>query len=358
MKLKKVLLSIIAVIILISLFALLVSVIAEDISEQKEAALKEQLTFKELISSGLLAEQMELEREIKKLSDKEADRLPTVSFLFCEPSAVIYDSIRPVMSIFGFWGTISSSLNSMPGDAGNLTVEQYQSLLGSGYSSAVLYDGTLPLSEYLSRFSQRCVSLGIEMPNVIYVCGRESGEYVFVTEYDADGKPIFTNELETVLDTYGIKQIVQETYQSKIVAYQDFYGPFRYCESLGYNAMNERIGRLASGSLYETVKNKAAVVYSINFDFNKSFGAFYGEYDPTLTAGDGTTTDDFARMLAAINDYGSSVMISDVEKVAEYRKEYNERLELDSETDERIASLRARLLEVEAGIAAIKEKYR
>lgn len=357
-RVKRVFLGFISAVILLSLLALLVSVVITDMREARDAARKEELLHKELISSGLIGEQIELEREIKRLSDKEADRLPTVTFLFCEPDALIYDSIRPVMSIFGVHGTISISLESMPGDVGNLTVEQYRGLIKSGYSTAALYDGETPLDEYLAELSGRAHLLGIEMPKVLYVCGKIEGSYFYLTDYDEEGKPIFTNELKTVLDFYGIEQVVQETYQSKIVAYQNFYEPLYYCESLGYNAMNENIGRLASGSLYETFKNKAAVVYSINFDFDRAFGAFYGEYDTSVLGGDGSTADDFARMLAAINDYGSSLRILDVGGVAKYRKEYNEKLELDLGTDLMLKSLRERLCEVELGIAAITDKYK
>ena len=105
------------------------------------------------------------------------------------------------------------------------------------------------------------------------------------------------------------------------------------------------------------VKNKAAVVYSINFEFDNSYGAFYGEYDPRVSAGDGTTTDDFARMLRAVSDYGSNIKITDVASVAKYREEYNKRLEIDAETDVRIAQLEARLVEVNAAIEEIKRKY-
>ena len=357
MSLKKVLASVVVTLVLGAFFSVLVSVVVTDYIENKEASRAAELIEKELIGSGLISEKLTIERELIKLTDKEASRLPTVTFVLRKPKKAIYESIRPIMNVFGVRATIAISPDSMPGGGGNISVSQYKTLLGEGYSTAALYDGSEPLDSWLERLKTKCAAAGIAMPKVLYVCGGTEEEPYWLIEYDEKGKPIFTNELNLTLEAYQIKHVIHETYQTKIVAYQNFYEDFVYSEALGFNAMNSKAGRLASGSLYETVKNRAAVVYSLNFEFENNHGAFYGEYDNTLSAGDGTTTDDFARMLGAISQYGESLKITDILSVRDYRKELNESFGSDEETDELIERLVARLAEIELAIQAVKVKY-
>lgn len=357
MLLKNAIIRAVCLILVAAMAAFYVIIVVDDIRDKREAERIETLIHKELITSGLISEKITLERDIAMLLDKEKDRVATVTFLFREPKRTIYESIRPVIGIFNVKCTIAISPSSMPGANGNLTVGQYQGLLGEGNSAAILYDGSKLLSKYLDEVSVGCETLGIEMPKVLYVCGTYEGKGIWLTEYDSDGNPIFTADLNNTLSKYGIEQVVQETYQTKLVAYEHFYEPFIYCEALGFNAMNDSVGRLASGSLYEALKNKAAVVYSINFEMENSYGAFYGEYDSRLYSGDGTTTDDFVRMLRAVCEYGSSIMITDVGSVAEYRYEYNEKLQIDTDSDELLEQFTQRLVEVNAAIEAIKKKY-
>ena len=337
--------------IIVSLFITLVFIIVIDINERNENEQNYLAMNDELISSGLLSEKIEIEREIRILSDKEKRRVSTITILFRTPNRQIYDGIRAIMSPLKMTGTICISKNSMPSDSGNVTVAQYKALLNEGYSGAVLYDGTAELSEYLEEVKTRTESLGIELPNTLYVFGKVENKNFWLTKCDAEGRPQFTEEQKNVLENYGIKHVVQETYQTKSVSYQNFYDEFQYCEALGFNSKDGLPGE----SLLDSIKRKAALVFSVQFEFSGNQGAFYGEYNVSGNIGD--TRDDFGRMLNVIYGYGEQIKTISISAVAAYRKAYNEELMLDTETDEKIERLNSRLAEVNAAIQAIKNKY-
>ncbi len=218
-------------IILAVLFSVLVGIVYEDVSAEWRQKKNYELMQNELISSGLVYEQIDVEREIKLLTDKESKRTPTVSLIFRTPHKTVYSSLREVLGSFGMCGTLCISPSSLPGDAGNMTVSEYSTLLEGGYASAILYDGSLPLSEYLSLMKEKTLELEIDFPSVLYVFGvSEEKKTYWMFEYDSEGKPIFTNEINEALESYGIEQVVQETYQTRRVSYVNFYEPLVYCE--------------------------------------------------------------------------------------------------------------------------------
>ncbi len=337
-------------------FAVLVGIIYEDFRAASEYEKNYQMMQDELVSSGLVSEQIALEREIKLLSDKESKRIPTITFLCRTPHRLVYDSIKPVMATFGMTGTICLSNASLPGDSLNMTVKQYQSMLTAGFSSAVLYDGSAALDAYLTELRGKTAELGISFPKTLYVYGEVEEKPYYMFEYDRKGKPIFTEEIKTVLDAHGIEHVIQETYERKIVSYQNFYEPLTYCEALGFNSS----GKLSKNSFLETLKSRGALVFSVQFELdrkNYGYGAHYGDYSSENSGSDETTSDDFLRMLDTVYDYGDGIKITDVPSVSDYREKFNSELQLDSETDKRLAQLELRLLEVKREIAAIRAKY-
>lgn len=335
------------------LFSVLVGIVYEDIMQKREYEKNYQLMQDELVSSGLVSEQLELERKIKLLADKESKRVPTVTFLYKTPDRLVYDAIMPEMSRFGMTGTVCISPGSLPGMGGNITLDEYRLMLAFGYSSAVHYDGSVSLGDYLSELKGKADSLNIPFPATLYVSGSVENKPYYMFEYDEKGKPIFTNEIKAVLEQYGIGCVVQETYQSKIVSYQNFYEPLTYCESLGYVCEK----KLSKESFLETLKTRGSLVFSVQFDRENSFGRYYERYDPTDKLSDPNFSEQYRRMLDTISDYGDGIKVIDIPAVSKYRNEFNSELELDFETDAALNELESRLEAVKAEIAAIKAKY-
>ena len=260
-----------------------------------------------------------------------------------------------VSTCFRMTGAICLSYKELPGGEGNITEEQLRVLLSEGYTTAVIYDGGEPLSEYLEKTRAALSNLSFEMPDLLYVYGVTEGESYYLTDYTEDGEPIFTEELDAVLEGYGIKTVVQETYATKTVSYTNFYEPFKYAESLGFLATKRNKG-LAADSLNDALSERGAVVYSVGFDFNDSH-SYFGMYDGSLRGDDGTTTDNFVQMLTALAKHTQTLKITGVGGVRAYREEYNLSIPDLETVAKRLAELQAELDSVEAEITAVKAKY-
>ena len=358
----------IVLVLVVSLSAALIFVIVDDIIQKRESERNYNMMQSELTSSGLNVEKLSLERQIRLLSDKEAKRLATVTLLCKTPSSVAYDRLRPILSALGMTATVCISPGSMPGDAGNMTVAQYKSLMSRGYGSAVLYDGSAELSGYLAETERKAAALGLTMPTTLYIFGVRNGSPYYMLDYGTDGKPIFDSGTDGILSEYGIEHLIQETYQDKYVSYQNFYEPFRYCEALGFNS------RRVTTSFYDTVKTHGAVVMTVQFDTEDNYGSYFGDYDgysyEDMTAEEfvaesiankdlpGTSVDSLVRFLNLIKtEYSGRLKLLSVPAAAAYREQFNRELALDTDTEQRLKELSERLEEVNLAIWAIEEKY-
>ena len=358
----------IVLVLVVSLFSALVYVVVDDIRRERESEYNYNMMQTELTNSGLNVEKLSLERQIRLLSDKEAKRLATVTLLCKTPSSVVYDRMRPILTAFGMTGTVCISPGSMPGDSGNMTAAQYKSLISRGYGSAVLYDGSAELSEYLGEMERKTAALGINMPTTLYVFGVVEEMPYYAYSYGTDGKPIFDSGTQAILSDFGIEHLIQETYQTKYVSYQNFYEPLRYCEAVGFNS------KRVTTSFFDSLKTHAAVVMTVQFNADDNYGSYFGDYDgysyDDMTAEDfiaesiankdlpGTSADSFVRFLNLIKtDYSRSVKVLSIPAAAAYREEFNRELALDTDTEQRLKELSERLEEVNLTIWAIEEKY-
>ncbi|MBQ1260800.1 MAG: hypothetical protein IIX96_02185 [Clostridia bacterium] len=334
--------------VVLSLIILLGMSVLEKI-EENTIAKRERLIQNELITSGLIAERVELESQLAKLSESER-RIGTATFLFTEPNEVIYDELYAAMTLWKIQGTIAISDTSLPGDEGNMSVAEYKAMLDSGWSAAVIFDGDGSLADYLDALVARLAPLGIQLPNTLYFRGFVGEEGYFGLTVEADGSYKIGAELSRIMEDYYIKFIVQETYQTKPVCHEDFDKPFVYCEAVGFNAYlgtenNKKL--LSQQSLIKCAETGGAVVYTIGFDPESTTGDFYGVTDTD------DTTDDFNRMLTRIaGDYKSALHIMNLNEVKEQRNR-----PVDTEILEEKARLQAELDEVLAKIQAVRDKY-
>ena len=317
--------------------------------EDNRIAKREKLIQNELITSGLIAERVELESQLAKLSESER-RIGTVTFLFTEPNEVIYDELYAAMTLWKIQGTVAISDTSLPGDDGNMSVAEYKAMLDSGWSGAVLFDGDGSLADYLDALEARLTPLGIQLPDTLYFRGFVGEEAYVGLEYNEDGSYKIGYELDKIMTDYSIKFIVQETYQEGKVCYESFDKPFVYCEALGFNATEgagQAVKYLAAQSLIACAETGGTVVYTIGFDPESTTGDFYGVTDTD------DTTDDFNRMLTRIaGDYKSALHIMNLNEVKERRNR-----PVDTEILEEKARLQAELDEVLAKIQAVRDKY-
>lgn len=344
----------ISVIVFASVLALFTAVILTfDIIEEREADSVESGLQEELIKSGLTVEKLQIERELNSLDKSSGNRLATVTILIREIDRQAYNAIRSVTQLFGFKAVVCLAPDKMPDHPGMMTKAAFKELLTvEGYSTAVHYDGSLPLGEYLAKLKSECDKREIAMPDTIYYAGGERGSYLWSVPYDDDDMPILT-ELDPVLAEYGIKYVIQETYQTKTVAYENFYTDFVYAEALGYNATDDNGGYpLAAPSIYNAMKRGACVVLSVTFDKEHGYGGYYGELDEG-----GTLTDDFARMIKALDGFSQDIIVTDMKGVDEYRREYQEAVPDSESIEMRRLELVKRLEEVNREIEKIKAKY-
>ena len=344
---------IVAIVLASVLAVVTVAVVAADLYEERRATSVASKMQEELVKSGLTVEKLEIERELASLEESSEDRLATVTILIREVDRQAYNSVRPVTQIFGFKAVMCLSPTKMPGDSGMMTTSAFKELMvNEGYSTAIHYDGSLPLSEYLGRVKERCTALKIDMPDTVYYAGGDERDPLWAVPYDDNDLPVLT-ELDPALKEYGVKYVIQETYQTKTVAYENFYTDFVYAEALGYNAVHTRGGyALAAPSIYNAMKRGAAVVLSLTFDKEHGYGGYYGELDEG-----GTLTDDFARMLKALDGFSSDVMVTDMKGVDEYRTEYQKSVPDGESIEARRIELLARLERINLEIDEIKKKY-
>ena len=352
MKKKKIAIFVTALVLVCAILVTGIFVIVTDLVQKSISEKKEIMMNNELISSGLVASKIDIEHRIAVLSNTDAERVPTVTFLYRTPNRLVCESVMVSMSDFSMTGTICISNESMPGDEGNMTLTQYRDLIEAGYSSAVAYDGSYPLDQALSLLKSRTEALGIDFPKVLYVFGVSDDGPFKLMEYDSKGKPIFTQDLQSTLDEYGVLHVVQDVYEKKSVGITDFENPFVYCEAIGFNASS----MLSRDSFMQVLQTRGALVFSVGFEFENNYGAFYGAYEADGTFADGSTEDDYYRMLDTIYAYGDRVKIISVEGVGEYREDFA--AHIYPEIEKMIDDLRAQLKEIDVRIQAIKDKYK
>ena len=91
---------------------------------------------------------------------------------------------------------------------------------------------------------------------------------------------------------------------------------------------------------------------SVTFDKEHGYGGYYGELDEG-----GTLTDDFARMIKALDGFSQDIIVTDMKGVDEYRREYQEAVPDSESIEMRRLELMKRLEEVNREIEKIKAKY-
>ena len=131
----------------------------------------------------LAHQKQQLLYELDKLGPDSTDKLGNtsyMSFLFTTVDAPLYTDAYPIMSSgdYQLAGVMALSPTELPGLNGKITNAQFAELLENGWCTALYWDGTGDLGEYLATMKTTLEAREIEFPkSVVFKSGTYKLEY-------------------------------------------------------------------------------------------------------------------------------------------------------------------------------------
>lgn len=126
-------------------------------------------------------------------AEKRLGNTSFMSFVFTGLDEMLYTTVYPIMveGNTDLIGVLAFSPNELPGQDGKITMEQYDTLMLLSWGTAIYWDGSTDLNEYLATMQTLLTEKGINMPKSVIF---KSGYYRI--SYDE------------VLEQYGIKNAI------------------------------------------------------------------------------------------------------------------------------------------------------
>ena len=168
------------------------------------------ITFVFLVVPDNVEENVEYEAQIDKLTyrkqqlltelgnlapaaEKRLGNTSFMSFIFTGLDKKLYTDVYPIMveGNTDIIGVLAFSPNELPGQDGKITMEQYDTLMLLSWGTAVYWDGSGELGEYLTTMQTLLGEKGIPFPKSVIF---KSGSYM--VSYDE------------ILESYGIKNAI------------------------------------------------------------------------------------------------------------------------------------------------------
>ncbi len=276
-------------------------------------------------------------REIEQLnSDPRYKELPhgsNATVMYIDLGAALYDSVykSAYKNLKHASGTLCFSPSQLPGLEGNITVAQCNEMLSAGWSTAIFWDGTGELSEYLSLMDGLLSELGYEMPEAVFF---DRGAY-----NEGHG---------ATLIGLGIHYAVHHGESGDPMVEIRTEGELLLPGAYGWNAPNQQ-----KNFLNAIKDNRGCGVFSVSFGFGN-------DPDALLRVGNGSDFTAFCRMIAYLDDRAAegSVGSQGVPAAFETRYEFETaKAEIDRDIQERITALNAELAEIKLEIEEINRKY-
>ena len=160
---KWIVIAAVAIVVICTLFIL----IKQTDSQQKQndvAALSEEIQRKEIELRRIEEALISLEREEKK----QLQCTGTIEMLFQEPDSLVYNTLAPTFSKYRALGVIVLAGDQLPGMDGNMTEDEFRSLLEYGWEYCWRYDGEGNLQVWYEGLLSAAQSLKIALTDSVY----------------------------------------------------------------------------------------------------------------------------------------------------------------------------------------------
>ncbi len=285
----------------------------------------------------LVLRREEIYREIEALaSDPRYTELPygsNATVMYVDLGSALYDSVFTVAykNTKHASGTLCFSPSQLPGIDGNITVAQCNEMLAAGWSTAIYWDGTGNLAEYVANMDRLLDGLGYDLPRVLFF-----GRSVYHESYDA------------TLVELGIPYAVHHGESGDPLVEVRTEGELLLPGAYGWNAPNQQ------KNFIKAIKdNRGCGVFSVTFGFGNN-------KDALLHVKDGSEFAAFCRMINYIEARAAegSVGSQGIPEAFDARREHESgKAEIDRDIAERMAALNAELAEIEQKMKEISKKY-
>ena len=176
-----------AVFILPFLITMICLIVPDKADENTEyTAQVEKLTYKK---QQLLTEL----NALAPAAEKRLGNTSYMSFVFTGLDEMLYTTVYPIMveGNVDLVGVLAFSPNELPGQEGKITMEQYDTLMLLSWGTAIYWDGSTDLNEYLSTMQTLLDEKGIPFPKSM----------VFKSGY-------YRVSYDEVIAAYGIKNAI------------------------------------------------------------------------------------------------------------------------------------------------------
>ena len=279
---------------------------------------------------GLIAER----GEYVKARDAETRRGNYVVLFFDNVSDNLMDKAYPLLSKHGYRGTIVLCDGLVPGEAGNISREDFDFLLSQGWDTAIGYSSEIDMGskdapqifeEYLDDYLARLEAAGIEIP------------ITYCFEQDT-----YNKKFEPALKEHGFKIIRHfgETGDSFGSAYIE--GEFYY--------IGAGVCCAASSKLQENVD----IAYEQDLTYSMSV-RYIGDYD--IDTKKDCTTSKYQRMLSYINTNSSGTVVCTVSELYDYKQEqHNSAIGIIGDYNKKIAEYDVKIAALDEELALIVEE--
>lgn len=151
------------IVLLSALLSLILCAVScgDDYNAEYERRLEELIYRKQ----QLIAERNGLDAEMQDALGNAA----YMSFVFVGLDSALYTDVYPIMSDgeVKLVGVIALSQDELPGVEGNITLDQYEELILTGWGNALYWNGEGALSEFISEMRISLDDLGIALPKSI-----------------------------------------------------------------------------------------------------------------------------------------------------------------------------------------------
>ncbi len=226
-------------------------------------------------------------------------------------------------------GVIAMSEDQMPGQAGKISKEQFDTLILKGWGTAVYYSGDEELDVFLDGIGSLMEAAGIAMPRTVLFAG---GAY--------------RSEYSAVLESYGIENVLHSGNEDlKTVEYNEPDGLW-YPGYLGWLDQKKAALRLS------VVGNGGAAAFVVDFT----------AYDPE-SGEDNLYSFDSRRFLSMVDIFerdiaNGSIAVLSIDNARSDMSRYHEDVRaLTDSNRERIEVLERELVQIEVELMRIYNKY-
>lgn len=116
-------------------------------------------------------EKKKAEKELKELTEEYERQIVgtgSVILVFTGMKEEVYTEIYPIMKKYGYTGVLTLSSNQFPGLDGCMSIEQFQELMGAGWTTCVAWEGVPSNGGWLYALTKKMEAAGIARSDVMY----------------------------------------------------------------------------------------------------------------------------------------------------------------------------------------------